>query len=117
MAKVGDYLIPFNTNGDQVHYPEDTFVHDGTAYRRVTCEMRPNEVFDDVLVFGSYNRGRSAAYFSLLRESNGKGVTMFLTDLNEAFNHFVCGRLKGKFQFVKRGQNYGVKLLEAQPIW
>ena len=114
MAKVGDYLVPFSKKGDQLHYPEDTYEPDGKGgYKRVPCAMLPNELFDDVLVFDNYRRGRSAAYFNLWRESNSKGVTMFLTDLCEAMPHFVNGRLKGQFQFTKRGQNYGVKLVKA----
>lgn len=102
MAKTsGNYLIPFDPNGNQLHYP---------GWR--DNEWRENADFTDTLTFDDYRRGRSAAYFNLIR-ADGTSVTMFLKELTEAIPHMVCGKLCGRFRFIKRGQNYGVTLIEA----
>lgn len=112
MSKKGDYLIPFNSKGDQLHYPE-AYEFDaarGCGYK--PPEWRPNAPFRDTLTFDTYSRGRSAAYFHFKR-SDGTGVCMFLTDIEAAIPHMVAGKLTGTFRFTKRGQNYGVQLESA----
>jgi hypothetical protein len=70
-----------------------------------------NYEFEDTLTYDGYSRGRSAAYFSFLR-SDGRKVTVFLTDFESIVNHMVKGKITGKFTFCKRGMNFGCKLIK-----
>jgi hypothetical protein len=99
MAKSGNYDIPF-LDGDQQHYAE--------PWHGSRINWKPNFEFTDELVYQGYSRGRSAAYFNFSRQ-NGKTVTMFLKDFEEAIHFMEFGRMKGKFTFVKRGMNYGAR--------
>lgn len=94
--------IPFSKiNGNQLHYPE--FNH----------EMRENFIFEDVLKFDGYSRGRSAAYLNFIKKSDGKKVSVFLTDFVEGIvPNMIKGTVKGKFTFCKRGANFGCKRLD-----
>jgi hypothetical protein len=100
MAKVGNYEIPFDPKGNQVHYFERYYQH----------EYHPNFEFDDTLTFLHFNRGRSAAYAAFQR-SNGTQVTVFLTDLEPMLPRMAGGHISGRFTFTKRGQNYGCRVL------
>ena len=114
MAKKGDYQIPFDQDGNQQHYPEHWYVGEWPNGTREGPHWRDNVPFDDTLTFAGYTRGRSAAYFRFTCR-NGKHVYMFLTDLQDAIPHMLRGELCGTFQFIKRGQNYGVQLVQAAP--
>ena len=98
MAKK-EYLIPFDEDGNQVHYPE--------SWRKPT--FKPNYEFADALEYKTYHRGRSAAYFEFQSITTGKKFTMFMTDFNDIVPRLVKGMISGTFTFTKRGQNYGVK--------
>ena len=108
MKKIGAYDVPFDRNGNQLHYPEGQWV-DG---QYAQCRMFPNHPFEDTLTFDSYSRGRSAAYFHMTR-SDGTGVVVFMTDFCDMVPHLVNGKITGRFQHIKRGANYGTTLLEA----
>lgn len=101
-AKTGVYDIPFDKNGDQLHWADQRYDH-GVAWK-------PNEEFSDALRFDSYGRGQSAAYF-IFRNANGQSRIMFMTDLSDAMPHIVRGILTGTFTYVKRGRNFGVRFL------
>jgi hypothetical protein len=98
--KKGEYDIPFDKNGNQLDY------------ELCNTTMIPNFVFEDELTLKTYGRGRSSVTFTLTR-TDGKTVSMFVSDFTEMVNHMVKGKIKGKFTFVKKGQNYGCKLIEA----
>lgn len=93
--KIGTYKIPFDANGNQIDY---------AGY---SAEMRDNFVFEDVLTYTSYSRGRSSAQFSFMR-TNGTSVVVFMSDMSTFIPKMINGTISGKFTFVKRGQNYGV---------
>lgn len=102
MAKVGDYPIPFDTrSGDQLHY-----AYAGQKF----VEWCDNAPFEDELTYAGYDRGRSAAYFSFTRK-NGAAVTVFMKELEGMIPHMVRGKVAGVFQFTKRGENYGARLV------
>lgn len=103
-AKKGVYQIPFDNDGNQKHYPE--------SWKGL--QWKDNYEFDDELHFTTYGRGRSAAYFIGAMASNGMTVNVFITDFMDLMPHMVHGKVTGKFSFVKRGQNYGCKLVEAK---
>ena len=94
--------VPFDKDGNQLHYEWDT-------HRPVWVD---NFEFTDVLTFDGFHRGRSAAYFTFMRKSNGKKVTVFLKDLCAFFPYFDKGGIYARFTFCKRGQNYGCRLVK-----
>lgn len=102
MAK-GQYQIPFDQSGNQLHYP---FAGSGDP-----ITWRDNSVFGDVLIYKGYCRGRSAAYFEFTR-NDGTKACMFLKDMEGAIPLMVRGVLAGSFTFVKRGQNYGIAVAQ-----
>lgn len=102
--KTGNYEIPFDSDGNQLHYPE--------TYWGKTFHFRPNFEFQDTLTFTTYSRGRSAAYFYFKR-TDGTTVTVFMSDFCAMVPHLIDGRITGKFTFTKKGANYGCMLVEA----
>ena len=103
MRKAISYKVPFTSSGDLINYPEHYFATDITWIN--------NLVFADELTIRDYSRGRSAANFTLVN-SEGQSFTMFLTDFIDVIKRCTItnGRFSGTFTFVKRGQNYGVRL-------
>lgn len=102
--KIGEYQIPFNKNGDQLHYP--------AHYTMDTGRWKDNFTFEGVLEITRMERGMSAAYFHA-KDQEGRGYTMFMKDLFEALPYMAYGKLTGRFTFTKRGNNYGVKYLPS----
>lgn len=105
-VKIGDYDIPFDRNGNQMHYAE--VLWPDVANRRDGISFKPNAVFTDVLTFVGFERGRSAAYAKFTR-SNQREVVVFLRDLEDMLPLMRDGKVGGEFAFCKRGQNYGCK--------
>lgn len=107
MAKIiGQYKIPFDDEGNQLHYPDFKWVNG----KRVDCDMIDNFEFRDTLSFDGMSRGRSAAYFHF-RRSSGEKVIVFMKDLCEMMPNITYGHITGRFTFIKRGQNYGAVYL------
>ena len=103
--KIYDGQIPFTQSGNQQHYPEPWVTAQGGLV------WKDNEIFTDTLTFDGFSRGRSAAYATFTRKSNGGEVVVFLTDLDVMIEHMHCGIITGEFTFCKRGMNYGCKLV------
>ena len=101
----GNYPIPFDRGGSQLHYVDHWDVTRGGV------SMVDNFEFNDTLEIEGINRGRSAADFTMLR-SDGTRVTVFMVDMIAMFKRAKGGKVKGRFTFCKRGQNYGCKLVE-----
>ncbi|MFK3741050.1 hypothetical protein [Massilia sp. TN1-12] len=93
--KVGDYKIPFDKAGNQLHY-------EGYG----NTDWRDNAPFEDTLTYEGFSHGRSAAYFHFKRK-DGAGVTVFMKEMSEMIPRLVNGQISGTFAFVKRGKNYG----------
>lgn len=100
VKKVGDYKVPFDADGNQLDY-----------HYYSTHSLVDNFVFEDTLTYKDFQRGRSSAQFSFTR-SNGKSVIVFMKDMDIFIPRIVNGQITGTFTFVKRGQNYGVTILE-----
>ena len=97
---VSNFQIPVNTKTKQpLTYPEGDY------------EMIDNYEFEDVLAFGGFVRGRSAARIVWKSTTNNRKYEMFLSNLCECFDRIINGTLTGKFTFCKRGCNYGIKYL------
>lgn len=97
--------IPFDQHGSPIPYcrfGEDRYV------------WEDNVPFKATLVFKRFERGRSAAHAIYVKYDDPSWeVTMFLSDLEDVIaSAFVPLHLTGHFEFVKRGQNYGVKLID-----
>jgi hypothetical protein len=107
MSKRGNYQIPFNANGDQLHYA------DRWLWQRGLAPFVDNHEFEATLALKTMHRGRSAAYFEFERVGEGKTVTVFMTDLMEMFPHIHGGLIRGRFTFCKRGANFGCRLVEG----
>lgn len=77
---------------------------------------KENYEFEDTLYLNGMSRGRSAANFDLLSQTNSKSYNLFMTDIVDMVQNgnINKGIIKGRWTFVKRGSNYGIKLLESQ---
>ena len=97
--------IPFDRKGNMLSYQ---------AYD--THEMRENYEFTAVLTLTGISRGRSAANAEFVDE-NGRSYSMFLKDFSELLRTVgvIRGKTYGRWTFVKRGANYGVKRVSAPP--
>ena len=103
MAKTGDYKIPFDRSGNQLHY----------AWQNSRdIEWVDNFKFRDNLRISAMRSGRSAKY-TIWRDNRGHTYTMFVSDLIEMMKKCTAqnGSVVGSWTFVKRGQNYGLKYL------
>jgi len=98
----GDYKIPFDSAGNQLDY---------AGYG--CAEMRENFEFNDTLTFQSYGRGRSSVTFTMKRFGTNTNVSMFVSDFSDIVNKMNHGAITGTFTFVKKGQNYGCKLVAS----
>ncbi len=98
--------IPFDQHGSPVPYcshgAENSYVWEA------------NKPFKTTLVFKGFVRGRSAAHAVYAKVDDPQwAVTIFLSDLKDVIAAgFTPLYLGGHFEFVKRGQNYGVKLID-----
>lgn len=100
-TKNGQYPIPFDKDGNLMGYAGDV-----GSYK--PHEWRDNYVFDDVLKFEHFERGRSAAHAIFRSGSNNATYQMFLTHLADVMRGINYGLLDGRFTFIKKGKNYGV---------
>lgn len=104
--------IPFDHHGCPVPYVRglarpDDIVPDS---RYVWEDNKP---FRAILEFQRFERGRSAAHAIYAKADDSTWeVTMFLTDFEDVVKRgLIPSRLTGRFEYVKRGTNFGVKLL------
>lgn len=96
--------IPFDQHGSPVPY----CLHEDSRY-----VWKDNEVFRATLKFERFERGRSAAHAIYAKADDPSWqVTIFLSDLEDLILRGEAPfLLTGRWEFVKRGQNYGVKKL------
>lgn len=74
---------------------------------------KDNAPFRATLEFKGFQRGRSAAHaIYAKRDDESWQAVMFLTDFTEVVDRGLAPKhLSGRFVHVKRGSNYGIKLL------
>ena len=87
-------------------------------------EERDNYEFDECLEIHGFVRGYSSAVM-ILRPANDHGedfnyaksvyYQVFLTDSKEVIQNMMHGTIYGKWTFVKRGENFGIKLVKVLP--
>jgi len=84
-------------------------------------EMRPNKPFVETLKFLTYLRGNSSAKLIFVKSEDyvkfkndryydGIRYEVFMTDIKDIIDKMVNGVITDEFVFVKRGQNFGIKL-------
>ena len=122
-----ELFIPFDRNGNLLDYSyrglsteeEEICKRDGKVEhfwgRDDTLRevFVPNFEFEDTLIFEGFSRGRSSVKAHFKSQFTGKKYEMFISDLGDVIkaNYFIT-KLSGRFTFVKRGQNYGIRLLK-----
>lgn len=100
--------IPFDQHGSPIPYCPYC-LHEDSRY-----VWRDNEPFEATLTFQRFERGRSAAHAIYAKADDPTWqATMFLSDVQTLIeNDAALLHLRGTFVFVKRGQNYGIQLIE-----
>jgi len=109
VKKIGDYKIPFDNKGNQYHYPPE-------HYLGVKVTWKDNFSFEDTIeLLEKMSTGRSAKFFHARSLITKKTFTIFTKDLLEFAQKSIIdhGKITDTFTFCKRGQNYGLTILEA----
>ena len=109
---MSNYQIPFDKSGNQQDYPSSWYVGEYPNHKAVGPNFVDNFEFTDTLTYRTYGKGRSSIGFEMVR-SDGTTVNMFVSDFHIVISHMVNGKVTGRFTFIKKGMNYGCKLLEA----
>ena len=90
---------------------ETEMVYNGEDVTIGNIEWRPNEEVELELYYVGHTRGRSAVTF-YWKDANGHGYPMFIKDFEDMMLRIdTIKPAKGIFTYVKRGQNYGIKLV------
>lgn len=99
------YQIPFKQDGNHADY----------AYQWEVLEWRDNYEFTETMQIIEYGRGNSSATFKLC-DSLGRVYNCFMSDTFDIIrdDRFAKGYITANFTFVKKGQSYGVKLVQPQ---
>ena len=74
-------------------------------------EVEPYE-FEASMTLVGWSRGCSSVKFEF-EDMDGTKYEMFVSDMVEACKEMVHGVISGTFGFVKKGSNYGIKLLKS----
>ena len=110
-------LIPFDTkDGSLVSYTgTQPGSYEDERFNRGRWVWRQNFVFEDELVFLGFYRGCSSAGSTFKSLRDGKQYNVFLKDLGAIIlsDSLRSGVISGTFTFVKRGANYGLRLVEV----
>lgn len=101
-----DKKVPFDKDGNLMHFAGREGSYNGAA------EWRDAEEFFSVLYYHGYSRGRSAANMQF-KDQAGHEYTMFFSDFDKVVKFLDTGALVGTFVPVKRGMNYGVKMVTS----
>lgn len=107
-------FVPFDAKGNMQSYPEITYSRDiDGKLISVHPKMKENYEFDATLKFKEVTRGQSACRFILLDEDGHKFFLFPSELLNILKNATVSnGSVSGKWNFVKKGQNYSIRWLQ-----
>jgi len=100
------YQIPFDKKtGEMLSYP--------AIWEYI--EWRDVYEFDDVLTYKGYGRGRSSVLMYFVGSDNTK-YPMFISDFHDVIENVgINGKqITGKWTFCKRGQNYGLKMVQDE---
>ena len=79
---------------------------------RLSPEMRDVYIFEDVLTYIGYGKGRSAVHFEF-EDSQKRRYNMFISEFSDLVQtkYLECGIApKLRWTFCKKGSNYSIKL-------
>ena len=109
---------PFDLTDEQrlMVYNGETVVTGFPDRPQYDVTWKPQEVLELTLSYAGYTRGRSAVTF-YWRDEHGHIYPMFIKDFDDLLlRHIGTTNIHAVFTYVKRGQNYGIKLLEKTII-
>ena len=110
-------LVPFRTNGTPMTWVESKPGEpwDDELLAKGHHVWKPNDAFDASMEFQCFQRGRSSATAVLKDMATGVQYEMFLSDFQDVMtsNAISACVIAGTFAFVKKGANFGVKLVSA----
>jgi hypothetical protein len=112
---------PYALDGSLQHYPESWFTGEtemigGWPLRKregpYWLEAKP---FTCTLVLDDMRRGQSAAYFMWRELDSEVTYSMFIRNMTDLVKAAVLdhGKVTGTWAVIKRGQNYGIKLVSV----
>ena len=102
MSKIKTY--PVDINGNMLEC-------DGYGVRR--HGEKDIVEFEETMAFQYYTKGRSSLRF-ILKDSKGNIWSMMAQCIDDFVKHSVNGVLSGKWVVCKRGQNYGLLIVEGE---
>ena len=85
-----------------------------TGHGMFMTSWKKNFKFHDTLEISGMEHGQSAKYLLLVSMTTGKKYTMFVRDVIDMIRNATIdhGKIEAWWTFTKRGQNYGVAVLE-----
>jgi len=91
--------------------------HNKTGVKDVIAEINgyievDNYIFEDTLIYETYSRGRSAAYFTLKSVKDDRTYSVFLSDFGSIIKLMHYGKVTGGFTFGKKGSNFGLQMIK-----
>lgn len=97
--------VPYDEQGNLLHHPSDK------GWNKET-DWRPNKPFTAPMTLITWARGRSAAYF-IWADPQGRRFPMFMNQIHDLLMATTVqeGEVTGRWDVVKRGQNYGLRYL------
>lgn len=104
MSKIKTY--PVDENGNMIEY-------DGYLYGATKYSEKGIVEFEETMTFQYYTKGRSSLRF-ILKDSKGNIWSMMAQRIDHFVKHSVNGVLTGKWVVCKRGQNYGLLIVEEK---
>ena len=104
MSKIKTY--PVDANGNMLEY-------DGYLYGATKYSEKDIVEFEETMTFQHYTKGRSSLRF-ILKDSKDKEWSMMAQCIDCFVKQSVKGVLSGKWIMCKRGQNYGLLIVEGE---
>lgn len=102
MSRIKTY--PVDANGNMLGY--DRYGSKRTGEKDIV-------EFEETMTFQHYTQGRSSLRF-ILKDSKGGEWSMMAQCIDYFVKHSINGVLSGKWIMCKRGQNYGLLIIEGE---
>jgi len=85
------------------------------VYPSAEIDWRPNDPFEATLELVHSSRGRSSVVFIYRDIATDIHYPLFVSSVDSMLRHATikAGRVTGVWQVAKRGQNYGLEMLES----
>lgn len=111
--KIYSYQDAAGNSTNVGHFDYETLA--GYVYPGNDVEWRPNDPFEATLELVHSSRGRSSAVYIYRDIATNIRYPLFISSVEFMLRHATikAGQVTGVWQVVKRGQNYGLDMLEA----